>query len=285
MLAPVMRTACLAFAVLGCHASATVERTMPVANLQTYRTLALRVHTSAFAAQGQALMLENSVLGQLRGKCQFAQIGRPGQSPADLVLDLNVTSVGRGGGGILRNQNQATLDTLLVLTDGQDGNLLGTAKIHGQSSGVLINNGSPEAEAIDAVAKSIAELMSKSGCSGPRIARQEPPPPPPPDTGSGSDVGAGSDTSVSSGSGSAAVPPPPPPDETRRNEAEALNNQGKEKLYAADLAGALAAFQQANSVVPDPKYQFNVCLTLGAQEQFDRALAACQQARGMYLAA
>jgi len=252
---------------------------MPVASLQTYRTLALRVHTNAFAAQGQALILETSVVNHLRQTCGFEQIGRPGATPADLVLDLNVTSVARGGTGILRNQNQATIDTLLVLTDGLDGDLLGTARIHGKSSGMIINNAAPETEAIDAVAKSIAELLGKSGCSGPRIARAEPSPPvnvnPPIGDGSGS-AGSGS---AGTGSGSAAVPPPP--NEARRNDAEALNNQGKEKLYAADLAGALALFQQANTVLPDAKYQYNVCLVLGTQERWDDAVTACRQARGM----
>ena len=71
------------------------------------------------------------------------------------------------------------------------------------------------------------------------------------------------------------------PDETHRAEAEALNEQGKDKLRSADVSGAIAAFQQANALVPDARYEFNVCLALEAQEQWDNAVAACRQARAM----
>src|SRR5262249_36595433 len=79
------------------------------------------------------------------------------------------------------------------------------------------------------------------------------------------------------GSGSAA----PPPDETHRAEAEALNEQGKDKLRSADIPGALAAFQRANELVPDARYEYNVCLALEAQERWDDATAACRKARSM----
>ncbi|MDB4957401.1 MAG: hypothetical protein JWO36_4970 [Myxococcales bacterium] len=236
---------------------------MPVASLQSYRTVSLRVHSTAFAAQGQAMFLESAVLDKLHRQCGFEQI-RPGATPADIVLDLNITQTGRGGGGWLANSNLATIDTLLVLTDGQEGELLGTVRIHGQSSGMLINNAPPENEAIDVVAKTIADMLAKSGCSGPRIARIKAPPP-------------GPDPVVDTGSAA-----PPPPDETHRTEAEALNEQGKQNLYAADLAGALAAFQQANALLPDARYEFNVCLALGAQEQWDNAITACRQANALH---
>ncbi len=241
---------------------------MPVANLQSYRSVALRVHATAFAAQGQAMFLERSVLDKLHRQCGFEQIGRDGATPADVVLDLNVTNTARGTNGLISNANVAQLDTLLVLSDGQSGELLGTARIHGQSSGLVIDGTPPESEAIDVVAKSIADLLARSGCSGPRIARAEPPPPGP--TGNDGSVGSAAST------GSAA-----PPDESHRAEADALNRDGGDKLRRADLAGALAAFQQANTLLPDPKYVFNICLTYEAQEQWDNALAACRQARGM----
>jgi len=245
---------------------------MPVANLQSYRTVSLRVHTAAFASQGQAVILENAVLAKLRQQCGFEQVGPPGATPADVVLDLNITNIGRGGGGFISNPNLATVDTLLVLTDGQDGELLGTSRIRGKSSGMIINSSQPEGEAIEVVAKTVGDLLAKSGCGGPRIARATPPVPPGPGAGSASE-GAGSG---SASEGSAA-----PPDDARRAEAEKLNEQGKEKLYSADIPGAMAAFQQANTLVPDARYAFNLCLVLGAQEQWDNAIVACRQARGM----
>jgi hypothetical protein len=276
----VRATACLlAIVIAGCHPSATVERTMPVANLQSYRTVALRVQGSTYASQTQAMYLQEAVVDKLHRQCGFEQVGPVGGAPADVVLDLNITGAGRGGGGWIQNPALATLDALLVLSDGQSGELLGTARIHGKSSGAMVYGSNPENEAIDVVAKSVADLLAKSGCSGPRVARTEPPAPPP-GTGSGSATGTGTTTGTGAGSsttdGSGA-----PPDDGRRQQAEALNDQGKDKLRSADVAGALAAFQQANSLVPDARYEYNVCLAFEAQEQWASALGACKQARAM----
>jgi len=266
-----VRTLALALFLVSCQPSATVENTMPVANLQAYRSIALRAHTNAFASQGQAMLLEGAVTMKLRQKCGFDAVGPFAQTAnADVVLDLNITKVSRGGGGIMSNPNKANVDVLVVLTDGRDRDLLGTATIRGQSSGMIVNNNLPENQAIEVVADAIANLLTKSGCSGPRIARIDPPPVP----GPGPDVGP----IPNGGSNTASTPPP---DDATRQRAEALNEGGKEKLYGADLAGALALFQQANGMAPDPRYLFNVCLTLGAQEQWDNAVSACQQARSM----
>ncbi|MEO8707052.1 MAG: hypothetical protein ABI867_43900 [Kofleriaceae bacterium] len=229
---------------------------MPVANLQSYRTVALRVKSTAFAAQGQARFLEASVLQKLRQQCGFEQVGQDPKS--DVVIDLNITQSGRGSGGALINTNVATIDTLLVLSDGVDGELLGTLRIHGKSSGLIINNAPPENEVVEIIAKTVVDTLAKSGCGGPRIAKVE-------------------KTPVDPGPG----PTTGPVDETKRAEAEALNTAGKEKLYGADTAGALAAFQQANQLIPDARYEFNICLTLVAQEQYPTAQAACQRARGL----
>lgn len=258
----------LVTALAGCRPSAKVENTIPVANLQSYRTVGLRVQSTTFASQGQAMFLETAVLDKLRQKCGFEQVNRAGGTPADVMLDLNITNTGRGG-GFISSSSTATIDTLLVLTDGQTGELLGTSKIRGTSSGMIINNAPPENEAVEVVAKAVADLLAKSGCSGPRIAREVPTPTPDPKT---EPTGTGSGT----GSGSAA-----PIDESRRAEADAINEQGKDRLRSADVPGAIAAFQQANTVAPDPRYVFNICLALEAQEQWNNAIAACRQARGM----
>lgn len=255
---------------------------MPVADLQSYRTVALRVRSTAFAAQGEAMYLQAAVLQDLQQKCGFERVGVFDGSPADVLLDLNVTQAGRGGSGWIQNQNQATLDTLLVLSDGQTGELLGTARIHGQSSGMIINNASPESEAITVVAKTVADLLAKSGCTGPRVARAEPPAAGSA-AGSGAAEGSGSGSAIAmagsgTGSGSAGTPPV---DDAQRKQAEALDEQGKEKLRSADIAGALADFQQANSIAPDARYEFNICLALEAQEKWNDALASCQQAKAM----
>lgn len=243
---------------------------MPVANLQSYRTVSLRVKSTAFASQGLAAFLERAVLDKLGKRCGFEQIAPTG-APADVILDLNITSSGRGGGGFVSSSSTATVETLLVLSDGQSGDLLGTARIRGKSGGMIINNRPPENDAIEVVATTVTDLLAKSGCTGPRIARKEPPPGP--GSGSGT-IAAGS----GSGQGSAT---PPPVDDAKRAEADALNEQGKEKLRGADTAGAMAAFTQANTIAPDARYQYNICLTYEAQEQWSSALAACQKARTM----
>lgn len=245
-----------------CHPSASVERTMPVANLQTYRTVALRVSAAQQQAQGQAYALESTVLARLHQACGFEGVGAYNGQPADLYLDLNVTGAGRGGSGWVTNPNLATIDTLLVLTDGQSGDLIGSARIHGQSSQVAMGNNNPEQEALDVVAKTIADMLAKSGCTGPRVAKA--PPPPPPATGSGA------------GSATMAVDT-----EAHRAEADKLNEDGKTKFRTADLAGAIALFQQANQLAPDPRYVFNICLAYEAQQQFDQATASCNQAKSM----
>jgi tetratricopeptide (TPR) repeat protein len=247
-----MRLLILVVAAGACHPSATVENTMPIANLQTYRSIALRVHSTAFAAQGQAMQLENAVLQQMHQRCAFEQVAAAQAKTADLVLDLNIVNTGRGGGGFISNSSTARLDTLLVISDGQAGDLLGTARIHGESSGMIINNASPELEAIDIVAKTVTDVFAKSGCNGPRIAKVVPPPTP--------------------------ETPPTPVDESHRDEAEKFNEDGKQKVFIADLAGALAAFQQADALVPDPKYEYNLCSTLGLLEKWDEATAMCQKA-------
>ncbi len=265
----------LAVLIAGCRPSATIEHTTPVANLQTYRTVGLRVRSSAFASQGIAMYLERAVLQQLQQKCQFDLVGPMGTTPTDVVLDLNITNSARGGGGWVSNSSQATIDTLLVLSDGQNGDLLGTARIHGKSSGMIVNNGPPESEAAEAIAKTVADVFAKSGCSGPRVAKAEPLPQD--TTPTTTTPTTTTTTTPGEGSGSAT----PLPDDKTRATAEALNEQGKDKLRGGDDAGALADFQKANALVPDARYQYNVCLALEAHEQWDNAISACRQARSM----
>ena len=265
-----MRVPLVAVILAGCHPSAEVQRTQPLADLKTYHSVALRI-TAVPQAQGQAYYLETAVLDRVHRQCGFEGVTRYGTSPADLILDLNVTGAGRGGSGWITNSNLATIDTLLVLSDGQTGDLLGSARIHGQSSQMAINNNNPEQQAVDVVAQTIGDMLTKSGCTGPRLAKATPPPPPSGDFGSAPGSGAGS--------GSSSTPPPPADD--HRAEADKLNDQGKDKFRTADITGALALFQQANQLAPDPRYVLNECLAYETLAKWDDAMAACKEARGM----
>jgi hypothetical protein len=245
---------------------------MPVANLNTYHVAALRVRATQPQLQRLAAGLAQLAADKLHTQCGFDNVVFGNAPGADVLLDLTITGAGRGGTNpVFKNNNLVTVETLLVISDGQSNDLLGTARIHGESSGVLVAGRPPEAEAIDVVSKAAVELLAKSGCSGPRVAKVEPPPQPQPQPGSDATPQPnGSDDRVER-----------PNIEGHRADAEALNDQGKEKLRGADLDGALASFQQANQMVPDARYEYNVCLAFEAQQQWDSATSACTQARGM----
>ena len=267
-----LRPVLFAVALASCHPSATVQSTMPIASMQSYNTVWLNVRSSAFASQGQAMMLEQAVVQKLQQKCSFASIQRAGSGPPpDIMLDLNITNTGRGSGGWVTNSSTAFIDTLLVLSEGQTGDLLGSLRIHGTSSGMIVNGAPPENEAAEVIAKTIADMLAKSGCSGARVAKQEPPPTTNPfNQGSGAGSGTGSGSAVGS-----------PPDDAKRGQAEALNDQGKEKLRSADVNGALSAFQQANQLIAAARYVYNICLAYEAGQQWDQATGACKQASSM----
>ncbi len=247
-----MRVLALVLFVAACHASATVQNTMPVANMQYYHSVALRVRSNVMGYQGFGQFLEQSVNTNLRQKCGFEAVGGPNEK-AELVLDITITKAGKDS-GFITVQNKTVMEALLVLSDGQNGDLLGTANISGNSATMTTNNSNPDQEAVEVVGQAVANLLVKSGCSGPRIARPEP-------------------AKVES--------PAPGADESRRPEAEKLNEDGKNQMFGAHLPEALALFQQANSLLPDARYEFNVCLSLGVMEKWDDAIGACNKAKTM----
>jgi hypothetical protein len=252
---------------------------MPVANLQSYKTVAVRVRATAPGLRGIAGGLQRALDGRIAAQCNGFQEVPPDQQGVDVMIDLNVTAANRGGTGVIRNMSQENIETLLVLSDGGTGELLGTARIHGQSSGIQQGVGSPEGEAVGVVAKAVADLLATSGCAGERVVRVEPPPPPPP-TGGTSQPPNGSDGAPSP-PGQGSPTQPAVADDATRAKAEGLNDQGKDKLRSADVAGALEMFQQANSMAPDPRYEFNVCLAFEAEQSWNDAIGACKQAQSM----
>lgn len=61
--------------------------------------------------------------------------------------------------------------------------------------------------------------------------------------------------------------------------AEAATTRGKEFLYSDRLEDAISAFQQATELAPDPKYFFNLAVTLSAAYRFQEALAVLKKLR------
>jgi len=167
------------FVGVGCTASAKVTRTTPVANLKSYKVVGVR----AKGGYNLSRVLAASTIAQLSRRCQFTnvELSNYSQSKPDLILDLKIHRSWRGGSGIIQSRNKATVDVLMVLSDGLDSELLGSAWIRGESAAVALNINNrpqaPEEDALGAVAKKVASILSKSGCRGPRVARAPDPPP------------------------------------------------------------------------------------------------------------
>ena len=257
----------LMLAVAGCRPSATVQSTTPVANLQPYRLLLVRGTGAADFRRGRlAVHLQRAVSDAARVHCGFSDVRvghRANDRSADLILDLTLMRAFRGGSGLVQNENLATVDVKLVLSDGIDQELIGSADIRGKSSGIVIGNESPERQAIGAVADQIAGILVRSGCAGPRIARARPERRLPSadtiaDTGEPAqgDQGGANDTAT---------------------RAEAENDEGKRLFRAADVSAAKTHFETAISLHRDPRYVFNLCLAEEALGSFDAAVSACQR--------
>jgi hypothetical protein len=265
---------------VACRPSASVERTTPVANLQIYRSVGLKVGAVGGAGD-QAPALEQAVIAEIQRRCEFESVRmgtERGPDGPDLLLDLTIQRSGRGGDGLVQNMNQAMLDVLLVLSDGVDGELVGSALIKGRSSAVLVDGSNPEEQAAEVVSKPVGDMLDQAGCRGPRIARPTPeaPPTPPVATG-GADAGAGQVAQA----GDAGVAAPVATDEQRRADADAANEAGKQKFRTGDPTGALADFRRAMELIRDARYAMNVCLAHEALEQWDQATRACDDVLAM----
>ena len=238
-----------------CGPSASVKRTTPVANLQSYQTALIRVSSTSGLNQ-YTPVLEFATTDTMQKSCSFGSVVSPtqvGNTKPDLIVDLNIRSTARGGGGFIKNPNLATVNVTMVLSDGIDESLLGSADIIGKSAAVAIEGNDPESQALMAVAKRVTAILSKSGCQGERIARAAPPVEQPP------------------------VAPPGAAELTPEQlaQAEAANDEGKRLFRSAEISAAKAQFQQAISVAADPRYYFNLCLAHEALSEFDSAVEAC----------
>ncbi len=246
-----------ALTVVACGPSASVQRTTPVANLQSYQTALVRVSSTPGLSQ-YTPVLEFATADALQQRCGFGRVVSPtqvGDLKPDLILDLNIRKSERGGGGFIKNPNLATVNVTMVLSDGIDESLLGSAEIRGKSAAVAIEGNDPENEALIAVAKRVTAILGKSGCEGARVARPAPPKEPEP-----------------------VVPPEGQPELTEEQlaEAEAANDEGKRLFRAAEIASAKAQFEKAISVAKDPRFYFNLCLAHEALTEYDSAVDACK---------
>jgi hypothetical protein len=249
-----MRNLIVAAAALAtaCSATATVKRQSPIANLQTHRVVAVRVDAEG-AGRSWTRELEAAVVQKVGGKCKFDSVlpaEQLGGTAPDLVVDLNIQRVFRGGDGLIQNPNKVIMDVLIVLSDGAGDELLGSAWIRGESPSVQVSGKIPERQAVGVVADSVAKLLDLSGCA---LARVEPEPEPEPQP----------------------QPDPPGVDPETIAQAEAANDEGKKLFKAAKIDAAVGKFREAIALVPDPRFHFNLCFSLEALKRYDEALAAC----------
>lgn len=250
-----MRT-CLALALTvvvlaACQPSATVRQQSPIANLRVYRVVGIRVAGSG-AGSRWTQELEQAVVQRVGSSCYFDRVVSSAQlanADADLIVDLNIQRVFRGGDGLIQNDNKAMMDVLLVLSEGSTEDLVGSVWIRGESSAVSVSGVVPERQALNVVAESVGKVLHASGCS---LARIDPEPESEPEP----DDGPVTDNVV---------------------EAERLNDEGKALFKAADINGAVAKFQAAAELAPDPRYYFNLCFSYEALKQFDEAQRQCQE--------
>jgi hypothetical protein len=260
----------LAVALVGCRPTTQVVRTTPLANLQPYTGVVVRAsRAKRRRAHGLAYVLESAAVERIRARCAFTQVhggsDAPPDLPADLFLDVTVQGTFRGGGGgLIRNENQATVDVKLVLSDGVDEELVGSADIRGTSGGIIVNNASPEEEAVTAVADTIAKMLVRSGCAQPRVARARPPA-----RKQRPDVQT-ADLHVDVDQKTATIA-----------RAEAENDEGKRLFRAADVPGAKRRFEAAIRLHRDPRYVFNMCLAEEALGRIDVAVSTCKEVLAM----
>ena len=243
--------------IAACAPQATVRKASPVADLKVYRKVLVRGQAGQMAAwQGEELA--NRTAAQLQALCGFDAVftgaGDGGRDDFDLIVDLNILAAGRGGGGIIQNPNLAVVDVAMILSDGLNDELLGSAQIRGQSSAVLVNGANPEQQALAVVSQEVGKILLKSGCGGPRIARTDPVEPEPPPKAEKPEV-----------------------TEEQIAEAEAANSRGKELFRGAKVAEARAEFERAIQLNPDPRYIMNLCLAHEALNDFDTAIQTCER--------
>ncbi len=77
----------------------------------------------------------------------------------------------------------------------------------------------------------------------------------------------------------AAAPAPSAPAGTPADRAAALNEKGKNLMFAGKFAEATPVFRDAVILVPEPKYFFNLGTSLFQEGKFDEALAALNAIR------
>jgi len=270
---------------LGCGPKATLTQATPIASLETYGSVLVRVgyNPGVPGTQNQVSALEYMTADRLRRACRFKQVVLASQQPqarTDLIMDMNIQQVFFGAdpnqGGLIKfhNSSQATADVAVILSDGINDDLVGSAQIRGRSAAVT--TASPEAQAITVVADKVAEIMKTSGCQLDRVARAPEPPPKPTATtgqtggGTGDGSGTGEGTGEETGQRQETI-----------DQAEALNDEGKGLFRQANAAAAAAKFQAAIDLIADPRYYFNLCLAREAEGKLDAAKTACEQIKTM----
>lgn len=247
---------------VGCGPSGSLKTVVPVkGKVGAYNSVMVRV-TSAPANDSEAQQIENITAYRIRTLCGYPTVLTyrvSPQTPAELLVDLRIGSVERVGSALGGLAGQARVALALDLIEVGTGTRVGAAQIEGLSSGGSAFAGTTE-EAIEQTVNRIQRFLADAGCQvhPPGYATATPP------TGTDGGVtppGGG----VPAGAGPAL-------------QAEGLNQEGKDLYKAKSYAAAAEKFKAAATLVPDARYDLNLCLALKATKDYDGALAACQRA-------
>jgi hypothetical protein len=138
------------------------------------------------------------------------------------------------------------------------------------------------ASAVVAVAGIAIALVLGRGPA--EVASSLPPVPPPPAIDAAQVVAIAADAAIDTPPPPPPLPPSPlaeqgpeiPPGVSVAEAAEKLNGEGKDLMYSTQYTAASKKFRAALALVPEPKYFFNLCVSLTNEGRIKQALDSCE---------
>lgn len=250
-----------------CGPGGSMKTLVPVKQkIGAYSSVMVRA-TAAPANDSEAQQIENIAAYRIRTLCGYPTVLTYRVSPttpAELLVDLRIGSVERVGSGeraaLGGLAGQARVALALDLIEVSSGSRVGAVQIEGLSSGGSAFAGTTE-EAIEQTVNRVQRFLADSGC-------QVHPP---------GYASAGPST-VSPGGNVAPPGTQAPAGAGPALQAEGLNQEGKDLYKAKSYAAAAEKFRAAATLVPDARYDLNLCLALKATKDWAGATTACERA-------
>ena len=259
----------LALSAAACGPGGSMKTLVPVKQkIGAYSSVMVRA-TAAPANEAEAQQIENIAAYRIRTLCGYPTVLTyrvSPQTPAELLVDLRIGSVERVGSGeraaLGGLAGQARVALALDLIEVTSGSRVGAVQIEGLSSGGSAFAGTTE-EAIEQTVNRVQRFLADSGCQVHPPGYAAAGPVTGPDAPGGNVAPPG--TQAPAGAGPAL-------------QAEGLNQEGKDLYKAKSYAAAAEKFRAAASLVPDARYDLNLCLALKATKDWPGATTACERA-------